>query len=63
MLDILRVHLNAILGRYADTELQHVVAAFETWWDKYRVTLTSIETERDAATTALRGYMGRLGYA
>ncbi len=63
VLDILRVHLDAILRRYADAEMQRVVATFETWWDKYRVTLTSIETEREAATTALRGYLGRLGYA
>ncbi len=62
VLDILRVHLDAILGRYAGAETQRVVATFETWWDKYRVTLTSIETERDAATTALRGYLERLGY-
>ncbi|PCC70353.1 type I restriction enzyme M protein [Nannocystis exedens] len=62
VLDILRGHLDAILARYADAELQRVVAAFEAWWDKYRVTLTSIEADRDAASTTLRGFLGRLGY-
>jgi type I restriction enzyme M protein len=33
-------------------------AAFESWWDKYRVTLTSIEEERDAAAEKLRGFLG-----
>ena len=42
---------------------QEVVAAFETWWDKYRVTLTSIEDERDAAAEKLQEFLGGLGYA
>lgn len=62
VLDILRSHLDGILARYADAELQRVIVAFETWWDKYRVPLTSIEAERDAASTTLRGFLGRLGY-
>ena len=34
-----------ILERYIGAQRQQVVAAFENWWDKYRVTLTEIEQE------------------
>ncbi|MEQ8456652.1 MAG: class I SAM-dependent DNA methyltransferase [Sandaracinaceae bacterium] len=62
-LDVLRADLDAILGRYVADHRQQLVAAFEGWWDKYRVTLTSIEGERDAAAGKLRGFLGSLGYA
>ncbi|MDX2054238.1 MAG: class I SAM-dependent DNA methyltransferase [Polyangiaceae bacterium] len=63
VLGILRSDLDAILGRYVASHRQEVVAAFKTWWDKYRVTLTSIEEERDVAAEKLRGFLGGLGYA
>ena len=63
VLGILRTDLDAILGRYVASHRQEVVAAFEMWWDKYRVTLTSIEEERDGAAEKLRGFLGGLGYA
>jgi len=63
VLRILRSDLDAILRRYVARHRQQVIAAFENWWDKYRVTLTSIEEERDEATKRLRVYMERLGYA
>ncbi len=62
VLGILRADLDAILGRYVADHRQQIVAAFENWWDKYRVTLTSIEEERDAAAAKLRGFIGELGY-
>lgn len=43
-------------------ERKAVVAAFETWWDKYRVTLTEIEGKRDAAAQTLHGFLRGLGY-
>jgi len=63
VLGILRADLDAILSRYVADHRQQVVTAFENWWDKYRVTLTSIEEERDAAARKLREYLGALGYA
>jgi type I restriction enzyme M protein len=63
VLGILRSDLDAILGRYVASHRDKVVAAFESWWDKYRVTLTTIEQERDAAAEKLRGFLGGLGYA
>jgi type I restriction enzyme M protein len=63
VLGILRADLDAILTRYVTDHRQKVVIAFENWWEKYRVTLTSIEGERDAAAEKLRVLLGELGYA
>jgi type I restriction enzyme M protein len=62
VLTILHNDLSDLLERYVRQQRQQIVAAFETWWDKYRVTLTGIETERDAAAKQLRGYLEALGY-
>ncbi len=63
VLQIHRSDLETILSRHVDNHRQQVVAAFESWWDKYQVTLTSIETERDAAAKKLQGFLVGLGYA
>jgi type I restriction enzyme M protein len=63
VLGILRRQLDAILSRYVSNRRQQVGAAFESWWDKYRVTLTKVEQDRDATTQRLRGFLGTLGYA
>ncbi|MDG9713157.1 type I restriction-modification system subunit M [Streptomyces sp. DH10] len=39
-----------------------VIAAFETWWDKYQTPLATLEAERDAAATRLAGFLKELGY-
>ena len=39
-----------------------IVAAFENWWDKYRVTLTEIESKRDEAAKALQRFLKGLRY-
>jgi type I restriction enzyme M protein len=62
VLGILRSALDTILGRYIAAHRQQVVAAVDSWWDKYRVTLTSIEEERDAAAETLTRFLGRMGY-
>jgi type I restriction enzyme M protein len=38
------------------------VAAFENWWDKYRVTLTQIESAHAEATEKLAGFLKALRY-
>jgi type I restriction enzyme M protein len=42
---------------------RRVIAALEGWWDKYRVTLKSIERERDRAKVKLDAFLRGLGYA
>ncbi|WP_227369345.1 type I restriction-modification system subunit M [Halomonas sp. M20] len=59
---ILHNDLKGILESYIRQQRQQVIAAFETWWDKYRVTLSDIEAERDAAAKELQQYLGGLGY-
>jgi type I restriction enzyme M protein len=61
-LSILHQDVETIIERYLTQQRQAVIAAFECWWDKYRVTLTEIEADRDKATVALKGYLGGLGY-
>ncbi|MGH9883900.1 MAG: N-6 DNA methylase, partial [bacterium] len=60
---ILRGQLDAILAGYVANHRQQVFAAFEVWWDKYRVRLVSIESDRDAAASRLREFLEGLGYA
>lgn len=62
LLTILRSDLSDLLERYVRQQRQQIIAAFEAWWDKYRVTLTDIEAERDAAAKELREFLGALGY-
>ncbi|WP_284893344.1 type I restriction-modification system subunit M [Cobetia amphilecti] len=59
---ILQNDLKGILERYIRQQRQQVITVFETWWDKYRVTLADIETERDAAAKELQQYLKGLGY-
>ena len=62
LLTILHNDMRAIVERYMSAQRKEIVAAFENWWDKYKVTLTEIEGRRDAAAEALRGYLRGLGY-
>jgi type I restriction enzyme M protein len=63
MLTILHNDMLGILETYIRQQRQKMIAAFETWWDKYWVTLADIETERDAAAEKLNGFLKGLGYA
>lgn len=62
LLAILHGDMQALLDRYVSAQRKQIVAAFENWWDKYRTTLTEIETRRDAAAQALQGFLKGLGY-
>jgi len=63
LLTILHNDMRAIVERYIAVQRKSVVATFENWWDKYRVTLTEIERKRDASAQALQGFLKGLGYA
>ncbi len=62
LLTILHDDMQAIVERYIAAQRKQIVAAFENWWDKYRVTLNEIERKRDVAAEALQGYLRGLGY-
>jgi type I restriction enzyme M protein len=63
LLTILHNDMRAIVERYIAAQGKAVVAAFENYWDKYRVTLIEIEGKRDAAARALHGFLKGLRYA
>lgn len=62
LLTILHNDMQAIVERYIAAQRKQIVAAFENWWDKYRVTLTDIEAKRDAAAKALQVFLKGLRY-
>ena len=62
LLTILHNDMQAIVERYIAAQRKQIVAAFENWWDKYRVTLTEIEGKRDDAAKALQGFLKGLRY-
>jgi type I restriction enzyme M protein len=63
LLNILHDDIASILERYIRQQREEVIATFETWWDKYKVTLEEIEAERDQAANELRSFLEGLGYA
>lgn len=62
LLTILHNDMSTIIERYMAAQRKQVVAAFENWWDKYRVTLTEIEGKRDDAAKALHDFLRGLRY-
>lgn len=62
VLELLRENLGVHLDSYISAHRQQVIAAIEKLWDKYRVTLTDIERERDAAMGKLKAFTAELGY-
>lgn len=64
-----QIVLNALeqdlLAEAQDRVIRHrraVIAAFETWWDKYQTPLSTLEAKRDAAAANLAGFLKELGY-
>lgn len=62
LLTILHNDMQAIVERYMATQRKQIVATFENWWNKYRVTLTDIDGKRDEAAKALQGFLKGLRY-
>jgi type I restriction enzyme M protein len=62
LLTILHNDMRIIVERYVGAQRKQIVAAFENWWDKYRVTLTEIERERDTAAETLWEFVQDLCY-
>ena len=47
---------------FLDTDDQQVVAQFERWWDKYRVSLHELDAEVKQSEEVMWGYLKELGY-
>lgn len=62
LLTILHNDMQAIVEHYMAAQRKKIVASFENWWDKYRVTLTEIEGKRDEAAKALEKFLKGLRY-
>ena len=62
ILNILHNDMTQVLNRYINIQRQAVVQCFETWWDKYKVTLNEIEQEREKVAAELSGFLKELGY-
>jgi type I restriction enzyme M protein len=62
LLTILHNDMRAIVERYIAAQRKLIVAAFENWWDKYRVTLIEIEGKRDAVAKELQVFFKGLKY-
>lgn len=62
VLTILHNDMLGILDTYIRRQRQDMIKSFETWWNKYRVTLADIETKRDQAGLELQGFLRGLGY-
>jgi type I restriction enzyme M protein len=62
VLDLFREDLLAVADQRVTRHRRAVIDSFETWWDKYRVTLADLNAVRDAAATKLGGFLKDLGY-
>jgi type I restriction enzyme M protein len=62
---VLRLAKNDVaahLDAYVTAHRAQIIAALESWWDKYAAPLHQIEAERDAATIRLTSFFKDLGY-
>lgn len=62
ILGIFKAELAEEVERRVTARRQAIIHAFETWWDKYRVTLREIEQGRGEAEIKLHGFIRGLGY-
>jgi type I restriction enzyme M protein len=62
VLDAFRLDLIKEADDRIGRQLAEVVTAVETWWTKYKVTMSDLEAERAAAAEKLSSYLKELGY-
>jgi type I restriction enzyme M protein len=63
VLDIAQSDLSDQLRSYVGRHRQLIVASLENWWDKYAVTLESLNAEHEADGKRLNKFIEELGYA
>jgi type I restriction enzyme M protein len=62
IIQIWQEDLTSHLDQCVSAHRRETIAALETWWDKYAVSLDDIEAQRDTATARLSALMKELGY-
>ncbi|THF70712.1 SAM-dependent DNA methyltransferase [Deinococcus sp. Arct2-2] len=62
-LGLMRENLETALTRAITTHRNRIVTTLENWYDKYHVSLRTLEQERNAAAEQLDGFLRELGYA
>ncbi|MFC3860176.1 N-6 DNA methylase [Deinococcus antarcticus] len=61
-LNFMRENLETALNRAVTAHRNQIVTVLEGWHDKYHVSLSDLERERDAAAQQLDGFLRELGY-
>lgn len=62
MLDLTGTEIEQVLRHYVDEHRQEVRAAVENLWNKYGVSLATINAERAKTERGLEGFLRELGY-
>jgi len=62
VVDMLKSDAISITKRYLSEKKQAIIADIEKLWDKYQVSLSEIEKERDEATKEIKEFLTELGY-
>jgi len=50
------------IREYLGTDNQKVIAQFEHWWDKYKTSMSELDSEVVQAESVMKGYLAELGY-
>ena len=58
----LQLDSQTIANRYLSEKKQIIIKTLENLWDKYKVSLEEIESQRDEATKEIKTYLSELGY-
>jgi len=62
VIDMLKSDALGFGERYLSEKKQAIIVDIEKLWDKYHVSLSEIEEERDKATEAIKSFLTELGY-
>lgn len=62
VVDMLQSDAISITKHYLSEKKQAIIADIEKLWDKYQVSLSEIEKERDEATKEIKEFLTELGY-
>lgn len=62
VLDLFQTDILVVADQRVSRHRRRITESFETWWDKYQVTLADLESERASAAERLAGFLKELGY-